>query len=92
MVIQEEDFRLTPINESSNRFDLELLYTIQPKGKEARQEFKVVAYGISINSAMKRIAHFRMCQGLKDQALTMLDYLNGFKSELHKLSKFYDLE
>ena len=44
MIIEEKDFRLTPVSESSPMFDLELLYTVRPKGKEARQEFKNVAY------------------------------------------------
>ena len=45
MIIEEKDFKLIPISESSNFFDLELLYTIKPKGKEERQEF-IDALGI----------------------------------------------
>ena len=43
MIIEGKDFRLTPVSETSPMFDLELLYTVRPKGKEARQEFKNVA-------------------------------------------------
>ena len=55
LCICEHDFKLTPVNESSISFDLELLCKVQPKGKEARFEFKNVAYGISLEYAIKKI-------------------------------------
>ena len=58
MVIEEEDFKLTPVSDSSVNFDLELLYKVQPRGKEARMEFKNVAYGISLDHAVHRIAQY----------------------------------
>ena len=60
MVIEESDFRLTSVNEFSTKWDLELLYTIRPKGKEARTEFKAVAYGLPLESALKRVINFRI--------------------------------
>ena len=47
MVIEEADFRLT--SEVSDYFwDLELLYTVRPKGKPERQEFKNAGYGMPL--------------------------------------------
>ena len=53
MIIEESDFRLT---ESSGPFwDLELLYTVKPKGKPERQEFKDAGYGMTLEHCIKRI-------------------------------------
>lgn len=85
MVIEEKDFRLIPISESSPKFDLELLYTINPKGKESRQEFKNVAYGIGLDYAVRKIAHYRVSCKHKDEAVTLLTYFKEFKEELDSL-------
>lgn len=52
MVIEEADFRLT--SEVSDYFwDLELLYTVRPKGKPERQEFKNAGYGMPLESCFQ---------------------------------------
>lgn len=84
MTIEESDFRLTPINDSSPFFDLELLDTIRPKGKEARQEFKNAAYGIKLETALRMIAHRRVCNKHPD-TISMQTYLNEFKEEVKSL-------
>ena len=85
MVIEEEDFKLTPINDSSVNFDLELLCKVQPRGKEARMEFKNVAYGISLDHAVHRIAQYRVNQKHQNEAITLLTYFKEFKEELDSL-------
>lgn len=90
MVITESDFKLTPISDSSPLFDLELLYTIKPKGKEARQEFKIDSYGISLESAIKKIAQYRVTTKHKDEAIKLLTYFTEFKKELDSIKKLYN--
>lgn len=85
MTIEEHDFKLTPISDSDIKFDLELLYKIQPKGKEARMEFKNVAYGINLDHAVHRIAQYRVNQKHKNEAITLLTYFKEFKEELDSL-------
>lgn len=85
MTIEEHDFKLTPISDSDIKFDLELLYKIQPKGKEARMEFKNVAYGINLDHAIHRIAQYRVNQKHKNEAITLLTYFKEFKEELDSL-------
>ena len=85
MTIEEKDFRLTPVSESSPVFDLELLYTIRPKGKEARQEFKNVAYGISLESALKKVIQYRI--SCKHDITDLATYLKEFREELDSLRK-----
>lgn len=85
MVIEESDFRLIPISDSDPKYDLELLYKIQSKGKEARSEFKNVAYGISLDYAVKKIAHYRVSCKHKEEAIALLTYFKEFKEELDSL-------
>lgn len=91
MEIREEDFILTPINDSTPKYDLELLYKIKAKGKEPRMEFKVVAYGIGLEYALKKIVQYRISQKHQDAAITMKEYLDEFRSELDKLKKLCEL-
>lgn len=91
MIIEERDFRLIPISDSSPRYDLELLYRIQPKGKEARLEFKNVAYGVSLEYAIKRIAHYRVNHRHKEEAIRLLTYFQEFKEELDSLKALCNL-
>lgn len=85
MVIEESDFRLTSVNEYSTKWDLELLYIVRPKGKEARTEFKVVAYGLPLESALKRIINFRISNKHQD-VLSLKDYLKEYKNQLNQLN------
>lgn len=87
MTIEEKDFRLAPVSDSSICFDLELLYTIRPKGKEERLEFKNVAYGISLETAIKKIAQHRVVCKHKDEAIKLLTYFSEFKKELDSLKE-----
>lgn len=85
MVIEESDFRLIPISESSPLYDLELLYKISPRGKESRMEFKNVAYGITLESAIKRIAHYKVHCNHSDEVIKLQAYLKEFTEALESL-------
>ena len=85
MTIEESDFRLTSVNEYSTKWDLELLYTIRPKGKEARTEFKAVAYGLPLESALKRVINFRINNKHQD-VISLKDYLKEYKDQLNQLN------
>lgn len=86
MIIEEEDFRLTSVNEFSPHFDLELQYVIRPRGKEPRLEFKNVAYGITLESALRKIAQFRI-NNAHPEAITLKTYLEEFKKEVKSLKE-----
>lgn len=85
MIIEENDFRLIPISDFCFLFDLELLYKVQPRGGEPRMEFKNVAYGISLENAIKRIAHYRVCTNHLENNTNLLTYFKEFKKELDSL-------
>lgn len=86
MIIEESDFRLTSVNEYSTKWDLELLYTIRPKGKEARTEFKPVAYGLPLESALRRVVNFRINNKYKD-SIKLKDYLKEYQDQINQLKQ-----
>lgn len=78
-------YRLTPINEHSPKYDLELLHEIG--GKNPRQEFKVVAYGISLESALERAILFATNKRLGEEVVTLKQFLNVYKEESDKIRR-----
>lgn len=89
MTIEESDFRLTPsINNASDFWDLELLVTIKPKGTNsiARKEFRVIGYGMPIESCIKRIANYRILHKYGGDAVTLVQYLKEYISQLKDLN------
>lgn len=88
MIIEEKDFRLIP---SSNSYDLELLYKVQPKGKESRMEFKNVAYGISLSHALQKIARYRVAQKHEDESIQLHTYIKELKDELNAIKQLCEI-
>lgn len=87
MIIQESDFRLIPVSNSDTIFDLELLQTIKPKSKEARQEFKNVAYGITLVNALAKVAQYRVCCKHLEEAISIKEYVKEYKNSLKSLER-----
>ena len=84
MIIEESDFRLIPVKESGLLFDLELLKVIN-KGKEnERTEFKNIAYGITIESALKYIANARI-NAKYDDSISLKQYLQEYKDIINSI-------
>ena len=84
MIIEESDFRLIPVKESGLLFDLELLKVIN-KGKEnERTEFKNIAYGITIESALKYIANARINAKYND-SISLKQYLQEYKDIINSI-------
>lgn len=85
MTIQGSFYRLTPINEHSLRYDLELLYDIG--GKNPRKEFKVAAYGVSMENAITRAITFAVNKKLGEEVVTLKQFLDVYKEETNKIKK-----
>ena len=83
MIIQGEFYRLTPINEHSPKYDLELLHDIG--GKNPRQEFKVVAYGVSLERALESTILFATNKKLGEEVVSLKEFLNAYKEESNKI-------
>lgn len=79
MIIEESDFKLENASDFSQFWDLELLYTVKPKSGEPRQEFKNAGYGLTLESAIKRIINYRLNN--KKEIYTLKEYLAEYKTE-----------
>lgn len=85
MEVVEKDFKLIPLD--GNFFDLEFLYTVN-KGKEnERQEFRNAAYGITLESAIKRIVNHRILDKRQEEAVTLAQYLKDYKECVEEIKK-----
>lgn len=85
MEIVEKDFKLTPVSDDCPMFDVELLYVVKPRGGEPRLEFKNAGYGLPLESAIKKICHYRVACKHRDEAIKLQDYLKEYKKELDEL-------
>lgn len=85
MIIEGDFYRLIPINEHSSKYDLELLYDV--KGKNPRKEYKIAAYGISIETAIKRIITYSINKKFDNETITLKQFLSEFREEADKIRK-----
>lgn len=84
MIIEEKDFRLTPISDGSPFYDLELLKVVKPKSGEVREEFQNAGYGITMEHAMRKIINYRI--SCKHESLSMKEYLSEYKKEVNQIN------
>lgn len=86
MIIEGSFYRLTPINDASPRFDLELLYDIG--GKNPRKEFKVEGYGYPLEAALERCCKYAVSKKFdKDEILTLKQYIDEFKEATEDIKR-----
>lgn len=76
MQIQGDFYKITSIDDNSPFWDLELLKTIKSK-TNPRQEYVNAGYGLTLDSAIKRIIQFAISS--KYDVLTLKDYLRAYK-------------
>lgn len=84
MVIEETDFRMTSVA-SDYFWDLELLYTIKPKGKPERQEFKDAGFGIPLETCIRKVIHHRISS--RRDVSTLKEYVQDYKKEVKRLEE-----
>lgn len=84
MTIQEDDFIMTLAG--NDAWDLELLHIIKPKGKEPRQEFKNVGYGMNMKRCIHKIILHRM--ELKQETYSLKEFLKNYSIEVNKLDHY----
>jgi len=86
MIIAEEDFKLYPVVNSACLFDLELLYIVKAKSKDARKEFKNCGYGITLEHAIKKIIIHRINNKYDSNSIISLkQYIKDYKQEYNKI-------
>ena len=91
MTIEEADFRLTPCSEASSHFDLELLYVVN-KGKDnERTEFRNAGYGLSLESAIRKITMSRIGNKYGEGTISLKQFLEEFKGEIEKIKQMCEI-
>lgn len=78
MVIEESDFRVT--SNSGHFWDLELLYTIRPKGGTEREEFKDAGYGMPLTTCIQRVIAHRLAR--KQEVYNLKEYVKAYKEQV----------
>ena len=90
MIIEEPDFRLE-MNESNDRFDLELLHVINAKIPEKRrEEFKEAGYSMTLDTCLQKIINYRIAR--KIETSNLCEYVKTYKEERQKLSEIAGLK
>lgn len=85
MIIEEPYFKLTPID--GTLFDLELLRVINKGKKTERKEFKPEAYGVTLEKAIRIIAHSKLEDKYKNSSINLATYLKDQKQIYEDLKK-----
>lgn len=89
MIIEESDFKLIPVSESSSLFDLELLYTVNKGKSNERTEFRNAGYGFTLPSAIRKVIMNRIEN--KHESISLKTFLKEFKDEVDKLDKLWKI-
>lgn len=85
MTIEEKDFKMTCSD--GNRWDLELLYTVKPKGKPEREEFKLDGYGYTLSNALAKIINYRLAN--KKDVYSLKEYIQEYKKESNSVKQLF---
>lgn len=88
MIIKGTDYELRQIDETSPFWDVYILKVIRPKGCESREELTNIAYGCSLDSAIRRIIAYRINKKHFGEEFTSLkSYIIEYKTAIDKLTK-----
>ena len=91
MEIREDDFILTAVNDTSPFFDLEVLKIVNKGKPNEKKEFQNVAYGIPLESAIQRIAQYRIAKKLDGDSIGMAAYLNAYKDIVKEIKELCNI-
>ena len=91
MIIQEDDFKLTSVSDSSPLFDLELLKIVNKGKNNEKKEFQNAGYGLPLESAIKKIATYRLNNKLGDDPIGLKVYIEAYKEIVNEIKKLCQL-
>lgn len=83
MIIEEPDFKMTSVDDTGDFWDLELLYTVKPKGKPEREEFKEMGYGLKFSTCVRKITNYRLSR--KKEIRGFREYVLDYIKELDEI-------
>ena len=81
LTIEEGGFRLEQVDLGDPHWDVSVKKKTKHKDGTESEEWKVLAYGVSMNYAMEKIILTRMAARHSDKVLTFQEFFEGFKKE-----------
>lgn len=87
MVIEESDFKLE-YDEGCSFFDLYLMHTVNAKDEsKKREELKLKAYSITLESAINHIIKYRLNKRL--DVTDLKTYISEYKNECRTITEIF---
>jgi len=89
MEIVFEDAVITPVSDDSPLFDLRFYKNVKKRETgEIVRELGSPLYGLTLYSAIKRIAHFKTSKKYKEAVVELKEYVRDLRLEEEKLRKY----
>ena len=89
MEIVFEDAVITPVSDDSPLFDLRFYKNVKKRETgEIVRELGSPLYGLTLYSAIKRIAHFKTGKKYKEAVVELKEYVRDLRLEEEKLRKY----
>lgn len=89
MEITFEDCVLTPVSDDSPLFDLRFYKKVKKRDTgQFERELGPPLYGLTLYSAIKRIASYRNNTKYKEQVVELKQYVNDLRKEEESLRKY----
>lgn len=85
MVIEEADFRMESVGDSSHFWDLSVLRTVKSKEGE-RQELKIAAYGVPLLTCLKIITNYRV-EMKHPESMSLATYIADYREAIQRLEE-----
>ena len=92
MIVEEPDFKLEQVDPTSNFWDLTFIKVINKGKVNERTEFKDPIYGLTLDSAIVRIASFRMHSRHPEESLTLKEYLKEYVELVKQISNLCQIK
>jgi hypothetical protein len=89
MEIVFEDAVITPVSDDSPLFDLRFYKNVKKRETgEIVRELGSPLYGLTLYSAIKRIAHFKTSKKYKEAVVELKEYVRELRLEEERLRKY----
>ena len=89
MEIVFEDAVITPVSDDSPLFDLRFYKNVKKRETgEIVRELGSPLYGLTLYSAIKRIAHFKTSKKYKEAVIELKEYVRELRLEEERLRKY----
>ncbi len=88
MVIEEKDFVLEPVSDDSNLWNLSFYKRVKKRDTgKFEMELDSPLYGLTLSSALLRIAKHRTASKYKEMNIALFDFLKDYQANYREIVK-----